>query len=354
MGLWAMLSARLAPDGVIVEGTCSEVGPPRGLGRAGPSGPRTLTFSARFDGFDRPSDLAERLPKTLIHRNVPGEPVHAFLRDFDRAWAANAPLGSYGSRQRWIAAAETLAGTWPVASVPRSAAGPAGGSARSPSPGPPSPPVIRIEPRLRTPRSRSAVIRSKPPFSLRAQSRPRFPALVPGRRLFRAPGKIRPHGRTALCGEPRTHHRADRRTHRLLGRRDQRGWSRRVRATGHRRRHQEDGGLPRFERCGGLDHLLVGFDAEDRVACWLILADAGSWLHAHWRWLLRVMVPPQAPGQGLRGRCSSRAADVAARDLGLEALHLTVRGGTGTEGFLRPSGLHRGRPYPPVDPPRRR
>ncbi|WP_371781017.1 GNAT family N-acetyltransferase [Streptosporangium subroseum] len=92
-----------------------------------------------------------------------------------------------------------------------------------------------------------------------------------------------------------------------------------------------------FERCGGLDHLLVGFDEEDRVACWLILADSGSWLHAHWRWLLRVMVHPKHQGRGY-GADLLRAADVAARDLGLDALHLTVRGGTGTEGFYARQG----------------
>ncbi|MFI6506474.1 class I SAM-dependent methyltransferase [Streptosporangium sp. NPDC050855] len=122
---WGMLSERLAPGGVIVEGTCSEVGHRAVWAGLDRSGPVTLTLSARFDAFDRPSDLADRLPKTLIHRNVPGEPVHAFLRDFDRAWAISAPLRAYGSRQRWIAAAEALATTWPLAGRP-----PLGGRSR--------------------------------------------------------------------------------------------------------------------------------------------------------------------------------------------------------------------------------
>ncbi|WP_433251124.1 class I SAM-dependent methyltransferase [Streptosporangium sp. CA-135522] len=122
---WAMLRERIAPGGVIVEGTCSEVGHRAVWVGLDGSGPRTLTLSARFDAFDRPSDLAERLPKTLIHRNVPGEPVHALLRDFDHAWAVNAPLGAYGARQRWIAAVRTLSGTWPVARRP-----PLGGPSR--------------------------------------------------------------------------------------------------------------------------------------------------------------------------------------------------------------------------------
>ncbi|WP_433251121.1 N-acetyltransferase family protein [Streptosporangium sp. CA-135522] len=87
-----------------------------------------------------------------------------------------------------------------------------------------------------------------------------------------------------------------------------------------------------FARCGDPDHLLVGFDAEGRVACWLILGDAGSPLRAHWRWVLRVMVHPKHQGGG-HGSRLMRAADDAARALGVEALHLTVRGGTGTERF---------------------
>ena len=54
------------------------------------AGPVSLTMSLRLAGLQRPSDVAERLPKSLIHRNVPGEPVHAFLADLDRAWERSA------------------------------------------------------------------------------------------------------------------------------------------------------------------------------------------------------------------------------------------------------------------------
>ena len=82
------------PDGLLVEGTCDEIGRRHVWVALGPEGPRTVTFATRLGSLERPSDLAERLPKALIHRNVPGEPVHAFLRDFDRAWAAAAPYAS--------------------------------------------------------------------------------------------------------------------------------------------------------------------------------------------------------------------------------------------------------------------
>ena len=64
--------------------------------------------------LDRPSDLAERLPKALIHLNVPGQPVHEFLGALDTAWATAAGLSTFGPRQRWTAAVESLAEQgWP-------------------------------------------------------------------------------------------------------------------------------------------------------------------------------------------------------------------------------------------------
>jgi hypothetical protein len=112
--VWAGLCGRLAPGGLLLEGTCSENGRIAvwvGLGR---DGPRTLSFAARLGSLESPAIFAQRLPKALIHRNVPGEPVHAFLRDWERAWAACAPLGAFGARQRWIGAARMLAADWPV------------------------------------------------------------------------------------------------------------------------------------------------------------------------------------------------------------------------------------------------
>ncbi len=117
--VWAGLCGRLASGGLLVEGTCDEIGRRHVWVALGPEGPRTVTFAARLASLDRPSDLAERLPKALIHRNVPGEPVHAFLTDFDRAWAAAAPFAPLGARQRWIRAVRTLADSgWPLADSP--------------------------------------------------------------------------------------------------------------------------------------------------------------------------------------------------------------------------------------------
>ncbi|MBQ1158945.1 class I SAM-dependent methyltransferase [Streptomyces sp. A73] len=116
---WRRLCARLAPEGLLVEGTCDEIGRRHVWVALGPEGPRTVTFAARLATLTAPSDLAERLPKALIHRNVPGERIHTFLSDFDRAWATAAPYGALSARQRWVRAVCALAADWPLADGPR-------------------------------------------------------------------------------------------------------------------------------------------------------------------------------------------------------------------------------------------
>jgi hypothetical protein len=79
------------------------------------TGPRTITLACRPSAIDRPADLAERLPKALIHRNVPGERVHALLSAFDACWAKAAPFAPFGPRARWVEAVRLLADDgWPV------------------------------------------------------------------------------------------------------------------------------------------------------------------------------------------------------------------------------------------------
>jgi SAM-dependent methyltransferase len=111
---WSTITARLAPDGVLVEGTCDEIGRRAAWVLLDADGPRELVLACKVETLDRPSDLAERLPKGLIHRNVDGEAIHTFLRDFDTAWAAAASMSIFGARQRWAAACTTLTAAWPV------------------------------------------------------------------------------------------------------------------------------------------------------------------------------------------------------------------------------------------------
>lgn len=112
---WSRMQARLATDGLVVDGTCDEIGRVASWVALDADGPMSLTVSLRLADLLTPSIVAERLPKALIHRNVPGERVHAFLTALDAAWERASPLSAYGSRQRFIAAARALhdAG-WPL------------------------------------------------------------------------------------------------------------------------------------------------------------------------------------------------------------------------------------------------
>lgn len=109
---WERVASRLAPGGMLVEGTCDEIGrvagwvdvPARGV-------PVRFTISLRLADLEHPGIVAERLPKALIHRNVPGERIHDLLTALDREWDRAAPLSTFGPVQRWIAAVSALKGS---------------------------------------------------------------------------------------------------------------------------------------------------------------------------------------------------------------------------------------------------
>jgi hypothetical protein len=114
--VWERVRSRLAPGGLLVDGTCDELGRRAAwVAVTAEEGPVSLTLSLRLAGLDRPSAVAERLPKALIHHNVDGEPVHDLLAALDGAWARAAQLAPFGVRQRWLA---TVGGVrdagWPV------------------------------------------------------------------------------------------------------------------------------------------------------------------------------------------------------------------------------------------------
>ncbi|AYG02844.1 class I SAM-dependent methyltransferase [Gryllotalpicola protaetiae] len=112
---WARMRSRLAPGGLLVEGTCDELGRVCSWVDLSPAGPERFTISLRLAGLDLPSIVAERLPKALIHRNVPGERVHEWLSALDAAWRTASVLAPYGERQRWIGAIAALRDAgWPV------------------------------------------------------------------------------------------------------------------------------------------------------------------------------------------------------------------------------------------------
>ena len=110
--VWRTVCAGLAPGGLFVEGTCDELGRRCAWLLLDASGPRTLTLSWSPFHTSKPSEMAERLPKALIHRNVPGEPIHQFLAD--AAWERASGWDPHGPRVRWRHALEDLARDWPV------------------------------------------------------------------------------------------------------------------------------------------------------------------------------------------------------------------------------------------------
>lgn len=117
---WQVMQSQLAPNGLILDGTCDELGRRCCWVLLDRNGPISLTFACDPRHIDRPSDLAERLPKVLIHHNVAGQPIHALLASADRAWATAAGHSVFGPRMRWQAMlAELHAGGIPMAGQPR-------------------------------------------------------------------------------------------------------------------------------------------------------------------------------------------------------------------------------------------
>ncbi|RAZ31376.1 class I SAM-dependent methyltransferase [Microbacterium sp. SMR1] len=107
---WSRMTSRLAPDGMLVEGTCDEIGRVSTWIEVGPdAAPRSLTISLRLAGLDSPAIAAERLPKALIHRNVAGERVHELLSSLDDEWRRAAPASAFGPVQRWRTALGAMA-----------------------------------------------------------------------------------------------------------------------------------------------------------------------------------------------------------------------------------------------------
>ena len=118
---WAAMSARLAPGGLLVEGTCDELGRVCAWVAVGPdAAPASLTLSLRLGGAVdggawHPSIAAERLPKALIHRNVPGERVHALLAALDAEWERAAAVAPFGPVHRWQTALRAMdSAGWPL------------------------------------------------------------------------------------------------------------------------------------------------------------------------------------------------------------------------------------------------
>lgn len=115
-GAWRSMTSRLAPGGLLVEGTCDEIGRvATWIAVDAASTPLSLTIALRVGSLERPSIAAERLPKALIHRNVPGERVHEYLRALDTEWERAAHVAPFGVVHRWRTTLEAMSRAgWPL------------------------------------------------------------------------------------------------------------------------------------------------------------------------------------------------------------------------------------------------
>nr|WP_261994605.1 GNAT family N-acetyltransferase [Streptomyces sp. me109] len=87
----------------------------------------------------------------------------------------------------------------------------------------------------------------------------------------------------------------------------------------------------------GRTRLLAAFGADGRLAATAFLSFNEHPLMRHWAWLYTVMVDPALQGRG-HGVELLHEAERYARDLGLDALRLTCRGGEGLERFYASCG----------------
>ncbi|MBR7672184.1 GNAT family N-acetyltransferase [Streptomyces daliensis] len=88
----------------------------------------------------------------------------------------------------------------------------------------------------------------------------------------------------------------------------------------------------------GRTRLLAAYDEEGAVAGTVFMSFNTHRLKRHWLWLYTVMVSPSRQGRG-EGRELMAAAEEAARGMdGIEAVHLTLRGGLGLERFYASCG----------------
>lgn len=86
----------------------------------------------------------------------------------------------------------------------------------------------------------------------------------------------------------------------------------------------------------GRDHLVVAWSGDVLVGFAFLEHRPGP-LFRHWATLKRLQVHPAEQSGGI-GRELLRACHGFAAELGIEALHLTVRGGTGRESFYASEG----------------
>jgi hypothetical protein len=117
---WEKMQSRLSDNGLIIEGTSDEIGRVASFVTLSKHEPISFTISLKLQGLDRPSKVAERLPKILIHKNTPGNNIHRYLSELDQQWDKAAGFGAFGSAQRFIQVAQAMVQNgWPIEKKPK-------------------------------------------------------------------------------------------------------------------------------------------------------------------------------------------------------------------------------------------
>lgn len=117
---WQAMARRLTPEGMLVEGTSDEIGRVSSwVSLNAAAEPQRFTMSLALQGLESPSIVAERLPKALIHRNVPGERVHEVLQRLEREWVLAASVSPFGTRMRFATAIAGLARSGVTVETPK-------------------------------------------------------------------------------------------------------------------------------------------------------------------------------------------------------------------------------------------
>ena len=117
---WATTVARLAPDGLLVDGTCDELGRLATWVAVTADGPVSLSLSFRLRGLERPGvggrAPAEGADPPQRARRGRAPAAHRARR---RRGRGRHPRAAYGIRQRFIATAGALRDAgWPVVDGP--------------------------------------------------------------------------------------------------------------------------------------------------------------------------------------------------------------------------------------------
>ncbi len=113
---YELLMRDILPGGLLMEGTSNPYGSVwvanvarRRPGVGAPWEMEALVFSTNFrEGFE-PGQFQPVLPKNLIHRVVPGEPISTFFHDWKRAALETSAEQAWGARRWFVAAGERLA-----------------------------------------------------------------------------------------------------------------------------------------------------------------------------------------------------------------------------------------------------